>query len=357
MSMALSYSGGDYEVSGIQELLSHGAASILGSVFGSMPPSTGLTRTALAASSGQHTQISSLVAFGVMCFVLAAMDNAFNYMPYCALACIVSVASAALFDYKTPLWLWRIKAKEDLAAWFFALIATVGLGVTFGLGASVALSLILIIGRISLPKMAVLGRAGKHGDFKPIHKSDLIPGVVVVNINDSLFFGNAGRLKEQLLGMRADACEIETPLLVLVLDFSSVTSIDATGLTTLQEVNALYTNHGITLMFAGLNPQVYMFLRSSGIQHQMEQKLLLGVDLDAVVEAAVLKADKGISDLDVASPLKAHSGNTAVHTNDVAISIGLKTSSDAKPTEGAAAEGDVKEVKKPEKSTDNQARA
>jgi len=366
MSMALSYSCGDYEVSGIQELLSHGAASILGSVFGAMPPSTGLSRTALASSSGQQTQIASLVSFGVMVFVLIAMDNAFNYMPYCALACIVSVSSAALFDYKTPLWLWRIKAKEDLATWVFALIATIGLGVTFGLGASVGLSLVLIIGRISLPKMAVLGRAGE--DFEPIHKSELIQGVAVVNVNSNLFFGNSGRFKEQLLGMMSDANEIEIPLFVFVLDLTSVTAIDATGLTTLQEINSLFLSHGSVLMFAGLNPQVYMFMRSSGIQHEMEQKLYLGIDLDTVVEAATKEADSKFAELDVGSPL--HGGNTKLHTNaakantkesktkdtktkdsEPSVSVGLEASAD-----GGAAEADIQlEIKVDDK--DNEERA
>jgi len=372
MSMALSYSCGDYEVSGIQELLSHGAASILGSVFGAMPPSTGLSRTALAASSGQQTQVASVVSFGVMVFVLIAMDNAFNYMPYCSLACIVSVSSAALFDYKTPVWLWRIKAKEDLATWVFALIATIGLGVTFGLGASVGLSLVLIIGRISMPKMAVLGREGD--DFKPIHKSELIQGVAVVNLNDSLFFGNSGRFKEQLLGMASDAHEIEIPLFVFILDFSSVTAIDATGLTTLQEINSLFLAHGTTLMFAGLNPQVYMFMRSSGIQHEMKQKLFLGIDLETVAEAAILEADIKLNELDVTSPL--HGGNTKLHTNAAkakakdsksaskpsaskpskpSVSVGLEASTDGSGSAGAA-EADIHlEIKVDDKNNEERA--
>merc|ERR1719253_1086598 len=169
----------------------------------------------------------------------------------------------------------------------------------------------------------------------------------------------------------SDANEIEIPLFVFVLDFSSVTAIDATGLTTLQEINSLFFSHGTTLMFAGLNPQVYMFMRSSGIQHEMEQKLYLGIDLDTVVEAATKEADTKFAELDVGSPL--HGGNTKLHTNaakakakDTKSSKDSKSkdskSEDSKPSvsigleasvDGGAAEADIQlEIKADDKDNE-----
>eukprot|EP00658_Telonema_sp_P-2_P060420 TRINITY_DN4933_c0_g1_i16.p1 TRINITY_DN4933_c0_g1~~TRINITY_DN4933_c0_g1_i16.p1 ORF type:complete len:715 (-),score=127.21 TRINITY_DN4933_c0_g1_i16:291-2435(-) len=289
MSMALGYASGKYEVSGMQELLAMGYASMIGAWFGCMPPSSGLSRTAISTSAGQQTQLTSVISFGFLALILGTMNKFFIYMPYCALASIVVVSSTVLFDYTTPIWLYRIGAMEDLAAYMFALISTVALGPTYGLFLSVGCSLLMIIQRISLPRMTVLAKQATDDEqFMALEQqgSVMFDGVVVINVVDSLFFGNAGRFKNNIHHIIADAKKVDKKVHVIVLDMESVISLDSTGLTTLQELNLLLLQQDVTLLLAGLQKQVFKFVTLSGITRGFQQHLHLNTPVDIIIKSA-----------------------------------------------------------------------
>lgn len=193
---------------------------------------------------------------------------------------------------------------EDLAAYVFALVTTVGFGSTWGMFLSLGLSMVLIIQRISLPRMTVLGELGE--DYQAIEReeSQLLDGILVVNIVDSLFFGNAGRFKDNIHAMLHDAQTVGRKVYVVVLDLESVLSVDSTGLTTLREINSLLEQQGVELLLAGLQKQVFKFVTLSGISKEFQQHLHLNTPVSHVMMIAHSKvADRVASqDEEVSTP-------------------------------------------------------
>eukprot|EP00656_Telonema_subtile_P056272 TRINITY_DN8953_c0_g1_i1.p1 TRINITY_DN8953_c0_g1~~TRINITY_DN8953_c0_g1_i1.p1 ORF type:complete len:155 (-),score=68.82 TRINITY_DN8953_c0_g1_i1:69-533(-) len=95
------------------------------------------------------------------------------------------------------------------------------------------------------------------------------------------------RFKNIIHEIVSDAKQVGRAVSCVVLDLESVLSVDATGLTTLQELNALLGQQKVTLLLAGLQSQVFKFITLAGIAPEFTQHLHLGTPVDAVVRAAL----------------------------------------------------------------------
>jgi MFS superfamily sulfate permease-like transporter len=186
-------------------------------------------------------------------------------MPLSTLAAIVIVAVLSLIDVGAARRLRRWRRSEfTLAMVAFAGVAV--LGVLWGVGIAIALSLLNFIRLAWRPHDAVLGRVdnlkGYH-DTERFPDARCIPGLVLYRFDAPLFFANADYFREQVraLARSGDATWI-------VVAAEPITDIDATAGETLRSLNDELDAAGIELAFAELKDPVRDRLRRYGI-HDM----------------------------------------------------------------------------------------
>ncbi len=241
----------DYEINANQELRALGLSNIVGSFFQSYPTTGGFSRTALNHFAGAKTGLSFLISAAVVATTLLFLTPLFYYMPLTTLAALVIVAVSSLIDLKYPLVLLKTRMDEFLLL-NFTFLTTLFVGITQGILFGVALSLVLLIYRISNPHFAFLARIKGSSIFKNIERfpsevedrDDLI----IIRFDAPLFFGNRDFFKKIILEA---ASKKKQTLKAIILNAESINYIDSSALDTLLEMVRVCKSNNTRFIIAG----------------------------------------------------------------------------------------------------------
>lgn len=243
-----------------------GAANVATGLFQGFPLSTSSSRTAVAENVGARSQLAGLVgALALGLLLLLGMDL-LEDLPSATLAAVVIVAVLGLLDVRGAARLRRWRRSEfRLAMVAFAGVAL--LGVLWGVGIAIALSLLNFIRRAWRPHDAVLGRVdglkGYH-DTERHPDARLIPGLTLFRFDAPLFFANAEEFADRVRRLAR-----EPHVRWIVVAAEPITDVDATAGEVLAELHADLDAAGVELAFAELKDPVRDRLVSYGIHDEI----------------------------------------------------------------------------------------
>src|SRR3954454_11236468 len=189
-----------------RELAALGVANIAAGVFQGFPVSSSGSRTAVVEDMGARSQLAGLAGAVTLGALLLAGTALVHAMPLSALAAVVIVAVLGLFDVRAArrLYSWR---RTEFALCMAAFAGVTVLGVLWGVGVAIALSLLNFIRRSWYPHDAVLGRVdnlkGYHDTLR-YPDAALIPGLVLYRFDAPLFFANTDSFSHRVRAL-ADA--------------------------------------------------------------------------------------------------------------------------------------------------------
>ncbi|XP_054987839.1 sodium-independent sulfate anion transporter isoform X3 [Sorex araneus] len=146
-------SQGEYRIYADQELLAIGLTNVLGSLVSAYPVTGSFGRTAVNAQSGVCTPAGGLVTGALVLLSLNYLTSLFRYIPKSALAAVIIVAVAPLFDTKIPGRLWRVKRLDLLP--FGATFLLCFWEVQYGILAGVLVSLLVLLHSVARPALQV----------------------------------------------------------------------------------------------------------------------------------------------------------------------------------------------------------
>jgi SulP family sulfate permease len=168
----------------------------------------------------------------------------FHHLPQAVLAAIIIVAVTSLMDFRMPRRLWRYN-KADAAAWILTFVGVLAVGVTKGILIGVASTVVLHLWRTSRPHMAVVGRVPNTEHFRNVqrHEVQTLPHVLLLRIDESLYFANTKHIEDFVLSAAADRPQLRH----LVLICNAINFIDASALETLTDLRRRMQDAGIEL--------------------------------------------------------------------------------------------------------------
>jgi SulP family sulfate permease len=240
----------NYEVDANQELIALGAANIGGSFFQAHPVTGGFSRTAVNDQAGAETGMAAIISAVLIALTLLFLTPLFYNLPQAVLAAIILVAVYGLIDLKEVRYLYR-NDRRDL----FMLLATFGvtvtLGVEAGILAGVALSIADLVYRSSRPHYAVLGAYGGKGIYRNVQRFPEAlepPNTLILRPDGQWFFANASFWQQAI----RDNLASRPGTRVVILDASTVSAMDSTGLHSLADVWEELNRNGIELRLSGL---------------------------------------------------------------------------------------------------------
>ena len=248
-----------------QELLALGVSKIGGAFFQSLVTSGSFTRSAVNNDSGAKTQLSSVITMLVIVFTLIFMTGLFYYLPNAILAAIIMLATKSLFDYQGAIRLWHVH-RHDFYMMILTFLVTLLFGIEEGVLAGVLLSIAMVIYRSSLPHMAILGRLPESTHYRNVTRFPEAlqeNGVVIIRFDAPLYFGNSTYCKDTI---RQIILQQKEPVKALVLDASSISDLDTSGLEALESViNQMHANQ-VDFMLAGVIGPVRDILFKAGLR-------------------------------------------------------------------------------------------
>jgi MFS superfamily sulfate permease-like transporter len=257
---------GGYRIDPNRELVAVGGSNLLAGLSSGFVQSGGASQTATANRVGGKTQLTSIVAAGLILLTGAFLAPLFEDLPQAALGAIVIVAVSGF---------WRVGELERFArvrtsAVVLALTALVGvllLGILPGLVVAAGLSLIVVIQRLSRPALGVLARDPATGAWARAdrHRAwEASPGVLVVRSEGPLFYANATNIKERLLGIVR-----ERKPAIVVLDLGENHDVDLETLDVLGELADELRAQGSELRLAAVHVRAVELLRRSGVAERV----------------------------------------------------------------------------------------
>jgi high affinity sulfate transporter 1 len=245
-----------------QELAVLGVANIATGLFQGFPLSTSSSRTAVAEDVGARSQFAGLTGAAVLTLLLIFGTGLVHDLPLSSLAAVVIVAVLGLIDIPAARRLRRWRRSEFLLS-MAAFAGVAVLGVLWGVGIAIALSLLNFVRRAWRPHDAVLGRVenlkGYH-DTERYPDARRIPGLVLYRFDAPLFFANADYFRERV---RALARAEDATWIVVAAE--PITDVDTTAGETLRLLDDELDADGIELAFAELKDPVRDRLRRYGI--------------------------------------------------------------------------------------------
>ena len=220
------------------------------------------SRTAMNHAMGGKSQAAGLVAAAVMAAVLLFLTAPLSYLPKAALGAILIFAAIGLFDLASLRRLWRVSRSEFGVA-IATMLGVIALDVLEGIVMAVSLALLLLLKRSARPPDAVLVRVpGMKGFHDATHHPDAsgTPGLLLYRFGAAIVFYNASYLKKRVLDLAAAQPDLKW----LVIDGSTVNTIDSTGAETLESLARDLARQGIRLGLASFRTETRCMLERSG---------------------------------------------------------------------------------------------
>ena len=246
------------------ELAAMGGASLAAAISQGFPVGASGSRTAVNDQMGARTQLSGLLAAGVIAVVLLFLTEPMRYLPKATLGAVIVAAAIGLVNPDA----WRGLARTsrvEVAIAAVTMAGVVAVGVLQALLVAVALSIVDVVRRSATPHDAVLGwdeRLGRYADVSVHRRARITPGVLVYRLDDRLFFANAGyvtgRVREGVHGS-------PTPVRWLVFDAEALAHLDATGARALGDMIRSFQADGIVFVFARVKGPMRRTLEAAGI--------------------------------------------------------------------------------------------
>jgi len=268
------------------ELVGQGAANIFSSLFGGIPATGALARTATNVKSGGRTPIAGIVHALILLLIMLVAGKWATLIPLSCLAGILVVVAYNMSEWRSFIAVLRT-SKSDAAVLLCTFGLTVFVDLTVAIEIGMVLAVFLFMRRMTqISKVNVITKEMKDGDDdKAISKYKVPEGVEVFEVTGPMFFGAAYKFKEAMKLM-------ENPPKILIIRMRFVPVIDATGLHTLEEVYKQAKNQGTKLILSGVQQRIYNELEKSRLLFQVG-KANVCPDIDRALE----RAEKVLQDL------------------------------------------------------------
>lgn len=260
-----------------RELLGQGLASVASGLFGGMPATGAIARTAVNVRSGGRTRASASVHALVLLLVVYLAADIVSVIPLAALAGVLMVTAARMVSGEVFLRIMRT-SRPDAAVYLITALITVSVDLVVAVGIGIAVAAFFILRRMS----------EDTGLFRETVPGPAQPGderIALFRIEGSLFFGAAERILDQILDHGAtpgDSGRVE----VVILRLSQLQMIDATGAHQLTELVTALERKGVTVLIKGVRREHIHVLGVLGAIRSLRHPDHLFEDLDSAVRHA-----------------------------------------------------------------------
>ncbi len=264
-----------------RDLLALGTANLVSGLFQGMPVGAGYSATAANEAGGAVSRLAGAVAALALLVVVLLCLPLIALTPQPVLAAIVIHAvghTLRLAMFKPYFLLHR-----DRLLIIVAVMAVLLLGVVDGLLAAIAISLLMLLRRLSESAVTVLGRLDDGHDFvsRSVHpEARAVPGILILRPDTALFFANAERILTQA---RHALMEAGPQTTTLVLSLESSPDLDSSTVEALGDFHRALLAQNKHLLFARLK---------TSAQEVLHRAALTGLSAAALCDLSVDDAVK-----------------------------------------------------------------
>ena len=262
------------------ELIGQGIANIFSPLFGGLPATGAIARTATNINNGGRTPIAEIIHAITLLLIMLLFGKYVEYIPMAALAAVL--ISVAWNMAGLP----AIKAlskgqKSDIAILLITFLITVFVDLTYAISIGLIISGLLFIKKIVELSEVTTGNKGifegaKTNDYD--EQIEIPKDVMIYEINGPLFFGTIRKFE---LAMERTKNNYK----VLILRMRNTLYLDAGGIRALEQCKAACDRKGITIVLSGIHTQPFMLCEKTGMTEKIGRENIFD-NINAALERA-----------------------------------------------------------------------
>jgi Sulfate permease and related transporters (MFS superfamily) len=267
------------------ELVAQGVANIASPLFGGIPATGAIARTATNIRSGALTPVAGMIHALTLLMILVSAAPLARFVPLATLAAVLFVVAYNMGEWREIGSILRL-SKTDIAVWFTTFALTVFADLTVAVGVGMTLAALLYIYRIAeTTTVAPVTREYlEDGQAHILQDKDIPSNVTILRIHGPFLFGTTEKLGEATkdLGQFGD---------VVILRLRNMTALDATGIHALEQFSDRLHKAGKTLLMCGARDQPSRLIaRSDFLEHVGAENVLPHVQA-ALARAKEIQGD------------------------------------------------------------------
>ena len=242
------------------ELIGQGVGNIASALFGGIPATGAIARTATNIRAGAKTPVSGLIHAVTLLLILMLAGQYAAVVPLPALAGILVLVCWNMAEVSTFTHL-LTGPRQDAAVLVITFILTVLIDLVVAVEVGVVLAALLFIGRMAkISSVETISREleGEDPEEVPSRSRYLrhVPeNVEIFDVQGPFFFGAVEKFKDNVFRNMEDNIEY------VLLRMRLVPALDASGLHVLEDFLAYCQRHNITLLLCGVQPQPFKVIR------------------------------------------------------------------------------------------------
>lgn len=242
------------------ELIAQGIGNIGSALFGGIPATGAIARTAANIKSGGRTPIAGMVHSITLVLVLVILMPYAAWIPMPTIAAILFIVAYNMCQYEPFIRLLRTAPKSDIIVLVSTFILTIVFDLVVAIEVGMICACLLFIKRMSEETFVESWTYTDDfvDDLRPVSK-----GICVYEINGPMFFGAADKLAD---------IAVSHDTKCLVLRMRSVPAIDATALKAIEEIHDHCDKRGIAVIFSHVNEQPMKIMRKSGLVKKLGEE-------------------------------------------------------------------------------------
>lgn len=262
------------------ELIGQGIGNIVAPLFGGIPATAALARTAANVRAGGTLPIASIVHGVFIILSILILAPLLAYIPMASLAAMLLMVAWNMSESKHFIRIARFAPRNDV----IVLLTCFFLTVLFDMEIAIAVGMMLA-------SMLFIHRSIKLTDTKLVEKKEehreVPESILIYDINGAMFFGSAQKALSILTNIRK---EIE----VVILDMADVNMLDMTAMVTLESIIQKCEKSHVTLIVTNLDMKLRRNLRKIGVRRKKGVFEYAGTINEAVSMALRQQSHKGM---------------------------------------------------------------
>lgn len=253
-----------------RELTGQGLASIAAGLFGGMPATGAIARTAVNVRSGAKTRLAAAVHAVVLLAIVYLASGMVSRIPLAALGGVLMVTAVRMVSRRTVAAILR-STRSDAAVFILTAIITVAfdliVAIQIGLAAAALFALRTFASLSSVQREEIPGPRAEGDEH-----------IAVLRLDGAMFFGAAERILQEISQVK--------DVQVAIIRLSQLRMLDATGAHALVEVVSVLELRGITVLLKGVRPDHLQLVTNVGVIRSLRHHKHLFEHLGDAVEHA-----------------------------------------------------------------------
>lgn len=259
------------------ELVAQGAGNICSALFGGIPATGAIARTAANIKNGGRTPIAGMVHAVVLLAVLLVLMPYASLIPMPTIAAILFIVAYNMSEWREFVAIIKHSPKSDTLILLVTFVLTVAFDLVVAICVGIVLSTVMFMKRMSDVTDAYGWKEIDENTDKENVNLKVIPeGAMVYEITGPIFFGASAKIADVIKSSDKK---------VLVLRMRSVPTIDATGIHSFESIIKACEKNGATLIMSHVNEQPMKVLKKSGMYKKIGKENICK-NIDAALERA-----------------------------------------------------------------------